>query len=227
MRVDPFALKQKSKLNPIRIFATLRFRLDEQSARARFNDYAMPQKVSEMEGDASEIGWEDTAVTPLQMSQLLAGLRDTEKLAGTVVVEVGSYRGVTTQRLAGQTSRKFIAVDPFLNGYGGGDSDHAKFLERTAGFPNVVHQRKTSGVAFTSWAQGPVGFVFIDGVHDYANTAFDLDAWSSLTVPGGIVAMHDTDNPEYAGTRRAVFEALPKFDLYAHVDNLVMLRKRG
>ena len=68
--------------------------------------------------------------------------------------------------------------------------------------------------------------MFIDAVHDYANTSFDLEVWSSLSIPGGLIALHDTDNPSFAGTRRAAWEGQKTMDLYAHVNDLVILRKR-
>jgi hypothetical protein len=35
--------------------------------------------------------------------------------------------------------------------------------------------------------------VFINAVHDYVNTSFDIEAWLPKLVPGGILALHDTD----------------------------------
>ena len=109
---------------------------------------------------------------------------------------------------------------------GGVEEDLVLFKKNTASFDNVSLIRKTSGEASRSWKLGPVSFVFIDAVHDYVNTSFDIEAWTSKLVTNGIVAIHDTDDIHFAGTRRAAYEALRRTDLVAHVDNLVILKKR-
>jgi hypothetical protein len=47
-------------------------------------------------------------------------------------------------------------------------------------------------------------------------------------VPGGILALHDTDQEGFAGTRRAAFEAHGdgRFELLAHPPNLTLLVAR-
>ncbi len=173
---------------------------------------------------APDADYSNTAVTPVQMQHLLYALSATENLKDTVVVEVGCYRGVTTKFLANSTSRKVIAVDPYI-GYGGSDEDYRHFQNNIAGLPNVIHERVTSGEAVRTWQHGPVSLVFIDAVHDYVNTAFDIQAWSLLTVNGGILAMHDTDCAAFAGTRKAVFELSECLTLFAHPDGLTELSK--
>ena len=93
--------------------------------------------------------------------------------------------------------------------------------------PNVIHLRRTSGEAARELVNDSVSFVFIDAVHDYVNTRFDAIAWHSLLGPGGLIAFHDTDNLQFAGTRRAVFELMRErsLSLEEHVGNLVILRK--
>ena len=80
----------------------------------------------------------------------------------------------------------------------------------------------------TRWRHGPASFLFIDAVHDYVNTAFDIATWSPLLVPGGILALHDTDQEIFAGTRRAAFETLghDHFELLAHPSNLTLFVAR-
>jgi hypothetical protein len=60
------------------------------------------------------------------------------------------------------------------------------------------------------------------------NTAFDIATWSPLLVPGGILALHDTDQEIFAGTRRAAFEAHghDRFELLAHPSNLTLFVAR-
>ena len=224
MPIDPFAIKSKPKWHPFRLMRTAEMRLQDYISRRNYDRYEIPQKRPGGSIDPPEIDTQNTSVTAAQMGYLLTGLRETESLAGTVVAEVGCFRGVTTRTIAGNTRRRVIAVDPYM-GYGGSESDYAIFKSNVSGLENVTHERKTSGRAVAEWNHGPVGFVFIDAVHDYANTSFDLEIWKSRMARGAIMALHDTDNPQFAGTRRAAFEGLRGMDLYGHTDNLVLLRK--
>jgi len=95
------------------------------------------------------------------MQYLLSGLRATEFLENTVVVEIGCYRGVTTRVLAQHTSRRVIAIDPYI-GYGGSEQDYAKFKMNTEDVSNLAHQRMTSGEAFRNWKSHQASLVFID-----------------------------------------------------------------
>jgi len=222
MKTDPFAVKKYPKWHPLRLAFTAKARLIEQKARWNFQKYALPEKVIPNLPPAPDADYSNTAVTPVQMQHLLYALSATEHLRDTVVVEVGSYRGVTTQVLASATSHKVIAVDPYI-GYGGSDEDYRHFQSNIAGLPNVIHERVTSGEAVRTWKHEPISLVFIDAVHDYVNTAFDIEAWSSLMVKDGILAMHDTDQYCFAGTRKAVFEACNKAEPFAHPSNLTLL----
>jgi predicted O-methyltransferase YrrM len=221
MKTDPFVIKKYPKWHPIRLAFTARARLIEQEARWNFLKYALPEKIIPNLPPAPDADYSNTAVTPIQMQHLLYALSATEHLTDTVVVEVGSYRGVTTHALARATSRKVIAVDPYI-GYGGSDEDYRHFQRNTASLPNLIHERVSSGDAVRTWKHGSVSLVFIDALHDYVNTAFDIDAWSLLMVKGGILALHDTDQYGFAGTRKAAFEAGQKVEQFAHPDNLTL-----
>jgi hypothetical protein len=228
MRTDPFAIKRLPKWHPRRLaFKSHALRIEWESRR-RFDRYALPEKVlAELPDLSQDMVWEDTSVTPLQMRHLRHALGRTEALTGTVVVEVGSFRGETTRCLARGTSRTVVAVDPY-GGYGGAEAELAHFRRRVAGLENVVLERTTSGAAARAWRHGPASLLFIDAVHDYVNTAFDIEAWSPLLVPRGILALHDTDQESFAGTRRAAFEAHAgdRFELLAHPSNLTLFIAR-
>ncbi len=145
----------------------------------------------------------------------------TDSQIGTVVVEVGCFRGETTRCLAGATSRTVVAVDPY-QGYGGASADFAHFRRNVAGLANVVHEPKTSGEAARTWKHGPASMIFIDAVDDYVNTSFDINAWLPKLAPDGVLAQHDIDQAVYAGTRRAAFELRGRLELLAHADNLAL-----
>lgn len=223
--IDPFSIKKYPKWHPQRLAFTLKARLIEQQAKLNFQKYLLPEIILPNLSEPSDVDYSNTAVTPSQMQHLLAAVSATEHLKDTVVVEVGSCRGVTTQMLAKATTRKVIAVDPFI-GYGGFEEDYRLFVKNTSELPNVIHERKTSGEAGRTWNHNSVGLVFIDALHDYVNTAFDIEIWSSLLVEGGMLAMHDTDQSCFAGTRKAAFEAFKSYDnVFAHPDNLTILQK--
>jgi hypothetical protein len=226
--IDPFAIKRLPKWHPRRlVFKSHSMRIEREARRA-YGRYALPEKVlTDLPAPAGDVAWRNTSVTPLQMQHLLGALAMTERLAGTVVVEVGSFRGETTRCLARATARTIVAVDPY-SGYGGAEAELDHFRHQVAGLANVVLERTTSGAAARDWRHGPVGFLFIDAVHDYVNTSFDIATWGPMLVPGGILALHDTDQEEFAGTRRAAFEAHGdgRFELLAHPSNLTLLLAR-
>lgn len=224
MRADPFELKRLPKWHPSRVAFTIQARLLDRLSRWSYDSSELPTKSFVEEVSIDDADRKDTAVTPRQMGHLVAALTASESVAGSVCVEVGCYRGVTTKLLAARTGRTYVAVDPYI-GYGGCDGDYEVFKRNTAGLKNLVHMRMTSGQAARDWRHPRAGLVFIDAVHDYVNTSFDIHAWFAHMAPGGIMALHDTDNLVFAGTRRAAFEASEQMDLWAHVDNLVILRR--
>lgn len=221
MVVDPFGLKKMSKANPSRILLTAKFRAADQMARIAFPFVGAwkKQAVSPVEGYPQA----DTAVVPEQMGALIEALNACEGEQG-VIVEIGSYRGVTTRELATRTHRKIFAIDPFM-GYGGAEADLELFQSRVADQPHVSHLRKTSGAAAREWAHGPISFVFIDAVHDYANTWFDALTWGSMVRPGGFIAFHDIDSRRYAGTHLAAARFGRGHEVFRRVEGLVIFRK--
>ena len=225
MRMDPFAVKRYPRWHPVRLAFKSLAVTNEWEARRGFARYALPEKPWEDLPALPQVDWRATSVTPLQMRHLLRAVAMTDSHAGTVVVEVGCFRGETTRCLAGATSRPFIAVDPY-QGYGGAEADFAQFRRTVAGLDNVVHESKTSGEAARSWTYGPASLIFIDAVHDYVNTSFDINAWLPKLVPGGLLALHDIDQAVYAGTRRAAFELLGRLELLAHPENLALYGAR-
>ena len=229
MRVDPFATKRFPRWHPKRLFPTLQARLDDYVAKWRYPHYALPTKhLSALPPLLVEPNWNNTALRASDLRYLLCVSQVCEEtgIPGGFV-EIGCYRGVTTRFLAEMMpTRVVFAVDPFM-GYGGNEYDYQIFLQNIGGLSNVYHMHMTSGEAFRRWGYGPIALVFIDALHNYANTSFDIAAWGSLLAPGGFLVAHDTDNRGFAGTRRAIFEAATrgKYELFAHPPNLTILRK--
>jgi predicted O-methyltransferase YrrM len=223
MLIDPFQLKSLPKGHPRRFLYVGWARAQDWWARRRYDRYALP--ILPPVGDSAPpppVG--DTAVTPDQYRCLWSALRATDQLEGSRVVEIGAYRGVTTAYFARHAGRPVVAVDPFI-GYGGSTEDLAVFQTNTAGLTQASHVRETSGRGRAAWPHGPsISLVFIDAVHDYANTRFDVATWLPLVMSGGIIALHDVDQPGFAGTRRAAAKLLRHCTLFCHVDNLAAFR---
>src|SRR5689334_3642164 len=119
--VDPFAVKHYPRWHPIRLAHKSLAMAREWESRRSYRRYALPELGWEQPPAAlPEVDWDSTSVTPTQMRHLLQAVSATESMAGTVIVEVGCFRGVTTRCLALATSRTVIAVDPY-EGYGGAD----------------------------------------------------------------------------------------------------------
>ena len=224
--MDPFSLKRFSRWNPRRLFATLRFRYHDWRARLLFAHFALPKLEPEPDSEATAAeAPTDTGVSAQQYSVLKVCLQKTEHLREPCV-EIGSFRGATTRFLACHSARNVIAVDPFF-GWGGWETDMAEFLRKTRDLPNVTHVRLTSGNA--ALKVNSASLVFVDAVHDYANVRFDLATYAQKLVDGGIVALHDADNINFAGARLAIHEfsrSYPEFSLLFHVHDLVAFRRR-
>lgn len=222
MIIDPFIVKQYGKCSPVRVGYTSYARVTEILSRGIFPILKIP-RVSSGACEIKDYARSDTAVTPSQMGALIQSLKSLPESVEGAVVEIGSYRGVTTRKLCQNTSRSVYAVDPF-QGYGGVDDDFSIFRENTVDLSNVEHLRMTSGAAAKNFSD-PVAFVFVDAVHDYVNTIFDVCAWSANLSVGGLLAMHDVDNPRYAGTHVAAWQMSRRFQLVCHIPGLVILCK--
>lgn len=167
---------------------------------------------------------EHTAVTTGQLDLLLRGAAATEQVPGAVV-EIGSYRGITTRALARATAREVVAIDPYV-GDGGHLWDLEMFREHTAGAPNVKHLRMSSDEAFAQWDGAGVSLVFVDAIHEYVHAWYDFAAWSTLVPVGGIVAFHDVDL--FPGVNRVCQKILhdhPEWRPWGYAPNIALFQR--
>lgn len=131
-----------------------------------------------------------------------------ERLASTVeaghaIVEIGSYVGASTLRLAAGASYvsgvHVTCIDPWPDPQPDEqDKDHARrqraalptFLLNMgmADWPVTALRAKSSDV-LPMWLQ-PIGLLFIDGNHELGEVLNDLQ-WHKHIAPGGILALHD------------------------------------
>ena len=219
--------QRMSRFDPRRIALRAYARAQNRLARYTFHSWALPLLPVPVPETDLDYNQGQTAVEPHQMRVLLAALGETERFAHTTVAEVGAYLGETTCVLAARTGRRVVAIDPYLGGSAPNAANRDIFLNKTAGQANISLLHMLSAEAAAAWPFEPPSLVFIDAMHDYLHTGTDGRIWSALVPPGGLVAFHDCDNRRLAGTRRAVFEMAKTMDLYAHVDNLAVFRKRG
>jgi predicted O-methyltransferase YrrM len=122
---------------------------------------------------------------------------------GSVIVEVGSYKGKSTVCLAAGSSRgaqkTIYAIDPHT-----GSEEHQLLY----GAVNTLQQFKnnlatfrvsdmveplvmTSEQASRNWGK-KIALLFIDGAHDVESVQRDFDMWWPHVEDGGWVVLHDT-----------------------------------
>ena len=113
---------------------------------------------------------------------------------GGLIVEIGSHQGRSTVVLAAAAPQaRVIAVDPFVGGaMFGGLATRDRFranLER-AGLTGRVELRQARSTELRpSWTE-PIGFLYIDGKHDYWTLSDDL-RWSEFLPDGARLCIHD------------------------------------
>jgi len=169
-------------------------------------------------------GQAHTSVTMNQMGMLIAALRACESIPHAVI-EIGSFRGITTRALANATCREVVAIDPYV-GDGGHPKDLGYFEQHTEGLSNVRLIRQPSDPAFERWDQQPVSLVFIDAIHEYVHAWYDFAAWGSLVPPGGMVAFHDVD--AFPGVNRVCQKILrhhPEWKPWGYAPNIAIFQR--
>jgi predicted O-methyltransferase YrrM len=117
------------------------------------------------------------------------------------VVELGTGTAWTTIALAlADRGRRVVSYDPEAHAQ---RERHLALID--TGTRARIELRRQLGQE-ASPAPGTVDFLFIDCAHDRVSTADSFRAWEPAIVPGGVVAFHDYDHPEFPGVREAVEE---------------------
>jgi len=242
--LDPWEVGRRSRLSPLRAALALRRRCEpawyrrgwqsdpwHAGAAARWPARLLPEEETALLRLEEITG---SAITPAQAAALLLLARSAP--AQGEIVELGSDRGKSTVALAWGAQRSaqpctVHAADPFV------DTNPEHRRQRMALLQRHLEDYGAANVSFHPLASGefraeydrPLRLVFVDAAHDYLNSRFDFLAWKELIVPGGVLAAHDVDNPQWgAGTRQAFFDhvlADPRFELVLHVDNLAAARR--
>jgi hypothetical protein len=114
--------------------------------------------------------------------------------AGGLIVEIGSHQGRSTVVLAAAAPQaRVIAIDPFVGGaMFGGLATRDRFqanLDR-AGLAGRVDLRQAKSTELRPSWTAPIGFLYIDGKHDYWTLSDDL-RWSEFLPDGARICIHD------------------------------------
>ncbi len=117
------------------------------------------------------------------------------------VVEVGSYRGVSTECLALMCDF-VVAVDTFAF-----SPIEKEFQERMRYYPTVSTLKMDSLSAATAFPDGHFDLVYIDAGHSHDEVVADIRAWKPKVRPGGVIAGHD-HHPSLPGVVSAVNQEL-------------------
>jgi predicted O-methyltransferase YrrM len=142
------------------------------------------------------------------------------------VVEIGSYAGKSTVCLArgvqasGRANACLHAIDIKFQ------PDFRPNLTRLGVIDLVDCTERPSLGAADRWTR-PISFIYIDGSHAKAHAYADLLVWDMLVVPGGIVALDDT-NGYMIGPNLQLQAALGAgaYELLTEVGGISFLRKR-
>ena len=159
-----------------------------------------------------------------------------------VIVEIGSYRGLSTVALAKGSLRghkiPVYAIDPHeyvdpgictgRSGWCYDPQDNVAFLKNIL-FAGVAEKVRLINLlsfeAVAGWDK-PISLLYIDGNHEYEAAERDFSEWSRFVLNGGHVVFHDSIDP-YGGPYSAVQGALQKdFILLKQVEIVSVLQKR-
>ena len=187
--------------------------------------------VIERTGDIP--GW----LTPREADHLIAAALRTAALANggppPALVEIGSFCGKSTVTLGlalrhlGRPGLRLTAIDPHLGyHFGGGIDTYPVLLENLRRhelepWVEVIRARSTD----VPW-KGPIGFLFVDGLHDYDNVKADFHHFAGFLAPGALVAFHDYEFPHCDGVKQAVDELMlaGRLEFLSQGDSLILLR---
>jgi hypothetical protein len=143
-----------------------------------------------------------------------------------VIVEIGSYRGLSTVALARGSMKgprvPVFAIDPHefidqTSGQEGGfrfDSQDISVFTQNILYAEVSDLVRSihlfSWEVIPSWNK-PISLLWIDGNHEYEAVKRDFCAWTPFLLPGGCVILHDSSAPA-SGPFRVVQESLGRGD---------------
>lgn len=128
------------------------------------------------------------------------------------IVEIGSYKGRSTVVLGFVVrdhclTTPVVAIDPHAGTLTGREvpstwDTFTKNLEKVGLLGRHVFPIRKAAQD-VDW-EGPIAFLFLDGLHDAHNVALDYAKYSEFVQVGGLIAFHDYSNPDFPGVRHVV-----------------------
>lgn len=155
------------------------------------------------------------------------------------LAEVGVFQGVTTRVLREVMSPAgtLFAVDPFFRnrlGFCPYERIARREVGRTTRREAVVRWLAMTGTDAArqpELAAGGLDFLFLDGDHSWEGVQADWEQYRPLLLPGGIVALHDSDGAsEGCGAARFTKEVIrgdADFRVLEVVETLTILERRA
>ena len=126
-------------------------------------------------------------------------------------IEVGVFCGGHALAMLDTDIDFLVGVDPYemfpnnqlgLNNQEDWDCMYRMVMDRLSD-ERYLHIRKPSDhIGYLT----NFDFVFIDGLHTYDQVTKDLDRYSKFIRPGGVVACHDYNHPNFPGVTTAILE---------------------
>lgn len=144
-----------------------------------------------------------------------------------VVLEVGSFEGRTTIRLA--EKNKVYAVDPFIDNYDQKDiaspivSQVKEIFKKNIDGKNIIWYEETSQLAMSHF-NDKLDAVFIDGEHSKKALEIDIK-WMDFVKVNGIVAFHD-DSDSWPEVRDFIKENMKNHQFVGRVGSLSVFIKK-
>lgn len=153
------------------------------------------------------------------------------------IVEIGSYRGRSTVALAsGSLANNRVPIyaiephEPFkgITGADFGPKDRVEFFRnilrtRVGEIVHLVNLR--SEVVSKCWNK-QISLLWIDGDHRYPAVKRDFDCWEPFVVKNGLIAFHDSTNPNL-GPSRVIADVISsrRFKWIRQVNTTTVLKK--
>jgi len=132
----------------------------------------------------------------------------------SIMVEIGSYAGESTEFFSDYGKCEMIyAVDPWSEDYEESKKKRSMadvedmFDERLEDKSNILKFKMTSEEAVSTFEDGFLDFVYIDGSHIHEMVKQDIKMWTPKVKVGGYVGGHDY---QMTGVSSAVHELLGK-----------------
>ncbi len=158
--------------------------------------------------------------------------------ADQAIVEVGSYKGMSTAHLATGSKEghgaPVFAVDPWdlpgnvygKHGYSAPivREEFEAQLRRLRLWSRVTPVQAFSTDAARDWAGPSVGLLFIDGDHLERSVRADVQAWTPHLADEHVLAFDDIDTKRNPGVR-AVVDTLTGYQVEVVADHLAVCRR--